>query len=462
MRILGIIEKSKNEIIANESDLEVNKYFFDEAFEKQEKIIVTTEENITSGKYWSGGTASNPTKTSYTGFDCITELFDVQAGQRIFFPYIEGFNNAIILFSEGLSKALSASSDAVYNEKYNAYQFTIPEADMYGRPFIKAGINISNNVKENHIGLKFIINACSIRLREQPKREIQSLIDERAESDYTSLNNKIDTNKDVSFYYLKGASPKELLKSPCILVGGQSNAGGRVPYDEMPEEIKSAQPFSNVMMCGGDNGVFSKLNITGSWAFDLIVAYNISKIIQEDSLYLIKYAPGGVSIDENGDSTYHWTADYENIKEGDTSIMKIFEGMIRKCGSVNQNYDIKAMIWHQGEGDRFDGVKELYYYNFKNLIAYIRGIVGNSRMPFIYATQSHNSGQYTKEVEDAQLRIAKEDPYCCCIDMSKATLLDAFHFDAASTKYLGEKMFDILIDYGAIQAEKINPVEPWR
>lgn len=71
------------------------------------------------------------------------------------------------------------------------------------------------------------------------------------------------------------------------------------------------------------------------------------------------------------------------------------------------------------------------------------------------------SGQYSTIVEEAQLKVAAEDPYVTYIDMSGAPLLDDYHFDAASSEYLGKMMYDTLIDYGVISGQKLAPTRPW-
>lgn len=122
------------------------------------------------------------------------------------------------------------------------------------------------------------------------------------------------------------------------------------------------------------------------------------------------------------------------------------------------------MLWHQGEGDRGSlgtGSADRYYMNLRNMISYIRGIIGNERLPIITGTVSHNSSQYDATIEAAQQRLAQEDPYFCLIDMSGAPLLDIYHFNAASSIYLGEMAYNALIDYGVLNATKLSPVRPW-
>lgn len=179
----------------------------------------------------------------------------------------------------------------------------------------------------------------------------------------------------------------------------------------------------------------------------------------------MKWSEGGTSISPYGTGTDKWTPFYEELDSISKSLLWSFETQIRACLANNPNtFNPRALIWHQGEGDFSNGSKKAalaYYKNFKCLIAYIRGIVGNERLPIIYGTISHNSGQYCPIVEEAQLKIASEDPYAYCIDMSGAGLIDSYHFDADACVYFGRMAYDALIDFGVITGTKINPVCPW-
>lgn len=192
--------------------------------------------------------------------------------------------------------------------------------------------------------------------------------------------------------------------------------------------------------------------------------YHIAKTANKE-LYVIKWTQGGTSIDALGNSDAHWTADYENLRGGGISLLQKFEESIRyHIKSNGDDFDIRAMLWHQGEGDRGDigkGTELRYYDNLRNMIAYIRGVVGNARLPIITGTISHHSKQYDATIEDAQKRIADEDPYFLLIDMSGATLQDNFHFDANSSEYFGKMVFDKLIEARVIEAKKLNPQRPW-
>lgn len=263
---------------------------------------------------------------------------------------------------------------------------------------------------------------------------------------------------DYSQYYNKGEANKSFTKKPLIIVAGQSNAEGRVPVADLPEEYVLSEPDSNVHVYNGSG--FSNLS-TGyfsqsRWAFDFITWHYISQVKE---CYVVKHAKGATRLNAHtGGSDEAWSADFEILG---TSLLRQLENKIRNAKTLSDDINIRAILWHQGEGDFNWGDEQKYYINLKKLIAYLRGVCGDARLPFISGTISHLSGQYSKVVEEAQLRVASEDKYVTYIDMSGATLLDEYHFDATSSEYLGKMMYNTLIDYGVISGEKLAVECPW-
>ena len=265
----------------------------------------------------------------------------------------------------------------------------------------------------------------------------------------------------VAKMYQRGASPKTFSKAPCIIVAGQSNIDGRVPIADLPAEI--VFPFENIKV-GNDNGGFSASE-TAPAKWDITTSMFSALNALGMPIYKIKTAQGDTSISEYGASNYHWTPFLEKISNSNYALLLKFDKKIKKCIEVTPNtFDIRAFVWQQGEGDRGKLSKQAaldYYKNFKCLVAYVRGVVGDEKLPVICGTVSHNSGEYDPTVESATLRVAEEDPYMTCIDMSGATLLDSYHFDATNAVYFGQMAYDALIDFGVITGTKINPTRPW-
>ena len=279
------------------------------------------------------------------------------------------------------------------------------------------------------------------------------------------------TSDGSAEYYLKGNSsivyPSS--KKLGIIAAGQSNIDGRNSYSDLPADF--VNPNAKVRFCNNKNGVFADFQITdggqnNDWSFDAIVYDLLTKSAygNQSEIYVMKKSMGGTSIDPLGTSEYHWTADYEFLDNPSHSLLLDFETTIRKGVELQgSNFDIKAMLWHQGEGDTHDeGVANRYYSNLKNMLAYVRGVVGNPRLYFFCGNIPVNrvSPDYVSIINSAYARLASEDPYFKVVDMSNAQLEDGYHFNYQWSIYFGQKVYDLMIDAGIISGTKINPSEP--
>ena len=275
-------------------------------------------------------------------------------------------------------------------------------------------------------------------------------------------------------YYLKGnASKAARTKKLCIIGAGQSNIDGYVPIADLPASY--SLPMSGMKYIkNATNGNFtSGYPSVSLWSFDVVLCKYLIDNLGADNLYYIKWSEGGTSIDPSCTAkAHHWTADYEQLSDIGNSLLYNFETEIRKCEEVNHGeYEIGAMIWHQGEADSVRQsltAPENYYSNLKKIIAYCRGVVGNARLPFIFGTVAHENTDYDATVEEAMQQIAEEDPYVWLVDMSDAELMvesgdgwtAKWHFNADWSEYMGKKYYDCLIDAGVITGTKLNPSEP--
>ena len=282
-------------------------------------------------------------------------------------------------------------------------------------------------------------------------------------------------SKDNSaLYYLKGTGADPSIvstKKVCILAAGQSNIDGRNPHSELPSYVVT--PNANIRYSKNNvNGTFVDFSVPTTdngldWAFDTIV-YNALVDANHgglDKIYVIKRSMGGTSIDPEGATDYHWTADYEQLDSESHSLLRLFERGIRAAiARDGENFDIKAVLWHQGEGDdnTSQAVADRYQNNLRNVVAYIRGIVGKPNLPFICGSISENNTErWRADINQAIWNIAAEDDNFYCVDMSGATLKDAWHFNSAASEYFGQKAYDILVDIGVVSGTKYNPTCPW-
>lgn len=263
--------------------------------------------------------------------------------------------------------------------------------------------------------------------------------------------------------YQRGLAKQNLstLKKYGIIVAGQSNTEGRVPISQAPSYITSNNnTVPNVLMWNGGTKAFAPFKFgtnTGSgtgtttstlYAYDAIASYLLAQN-KAQTIYLIKTARGGTAIDVTGsDGGGYWTPYTEIIPSGKLKLIEDLKLKVLTALKDNPDLEIKAILWHQGEGDSATATARVkYYQNFKNVIAYIRGIVGNPKLPFVFGTISPLSAQFSIEVDTAFTDVFNEDDFVYKVDMSDGTLLDAWHFDATSTNNLGERMFNILKDF---------------
>ncbi len=219
---------------------------------------------------------------------------------------------------------------------------------------------------------------------------------------------------------------------PVYLVAGQSNTDGRVPNSELPSYIQHDGYKHCYWSYGsgthGGNGqfelfrprIFNK-NMPGRWAYDAVTFFWLEKSLHRD-FYVVKESLGGTAIDLHAKS-----------KKG---------------------YEIKALIWHQGETDKGRG--DSYYDNMKGVIDYVRTYLvrktGEQRyasLPVILGGIPHKSRGYDKGVEQAKERLASTVESVYYVPVDEATLRsDHLHFDAAGTELLGRRLYSQLAKLG--------------
>ena len=257
---------------------------------------------------------------------------------------------------------------------------------------------------------------------------------------------------------------------PVILTVGQSNADGRVPMADFPTDI--AYRYCQWSYGSGDfetaTGQFApyaprvaKPKIEQSWGFDAIL-YHLLEQLWQRPFYVIKHTDGGTAIDPAcRRSTHHlyWSADAAfldstaSASHGGHSLLKAFERQIDDClPNLPADYDIKVLIWHQGESD--NEAPERYYDNLKAVIAHVRqhlvartGRRRYARLPVVCGTYAKGSRQRSQQVVDALHRLARDDRHFYVVDASDLSLLrDRLHFDAPGAQTLAHRFYDLMLD----------------
>ena len=273
-----------------------------------------------------------------------------------------------------------------------------------------------------------------------------------------------------------------------FLMAGQSNADGRVAASGMPADIREfAQGGSRYCFwsyCNGKDWAWDKYggkltlykadsdNQTARCGFDAVVYHLIEKALSE-RFYVIKESLGGTAIDTRctTNSNLWWCADPEWLKTASPrsghSLALEFTENIGACidnvlSKLQEGYEIQCIMWHQGESDRtrpFD-----YEQNLSTLVAYLRSYLvqktGQERyanLPFIAGTVNRKSTQYNSIVEDAQWRLAHNDPNFHVVDFSDCQLgSDVLHFDADGCVTCGKRMFNKLVRLGLVEADTVE------
>tara|TARA_R110001606_G_C15363921_1_gene648820 strand:+ start:92 stop:2113 length:2022 start_codon:yes stop_codon:yes gene_type:complete len=258
--------------------------------------------------------------------------------------------------------------------------------------------------------------------------------------------------------YNRGNSEKEYstTKKFGIITAGQSNTEGRVPLSTSPPSwyLGEGSPATlpTVKYWKANNKTWQPWPMPTLWAYDTEVYHELTDYLSQD-IYVNKLAVGGTAISELVNTNIAcWQPIFEKVEAVNLSKRKLtqeFEQQLRemKESSEFSNIEIKAFLWHQGEGDFSSPYNADYYQNFKNVISYVRGVLDNPILPIVFGTISHASAQYSSVVETAQLAIAAEDEHAYVVDMQNGTLLDPYHFDGVTSESLGQSMFNIIKDF---------------
>jgi hypothetical protein len=256
-----------------------------------------------------------------------------------------------------------------------------------------------------------------------------------------------------------------------FIIAGQSNTDGRVPVAQAPSWFnQTTKTVSGLKVWNERNPFLTKgfgdfklgtncgadVYTSTDWAFDMVAlrSYTTNK---NETVYMVKRTKGGTPISiDSGNDKGSWNVNFTGITAVNTGITVLlrelhwyYQSAVTYATSIGKTLNVKSILWHQGEGDSYSTeAANAYYQNFKDVIYYIRNnIVGNPNLPIVFGTISHSSLQYNSTIETSQLLIALEDPYAYAVNMSAGTLLDPYHFDATSSIYLGDAVYDIIKNF---------------
>jgi hypothetical protein len=245
-----------------------------------------------------------------------------------------------------------------------------------------------------------------------------------------------------------------------FLHGGQSNAEGRYSTDGSDGtgtpsyltnnivdgvkvyngnvitdlDLSKTSAFNNpyeVIRTGGSGRSFGDTPPGRSfenWAFADVAFKEINDSI--GNVIVLGISKGGTSL----------TSDWINSGGLLEVLENRYNKLISKFNAFQVPYNVRGMIWHQGERDGVTGQQAQYQAGWTTFISRIRTLTGNANFPIFYGTISEDSerGAYNTVVKAAQLDTAAGDANLYCRDNTDLTLFDTAHFDAASQLTFGQ------------------------
>ena len=182
----------------------------------------------------------------------------------------------------------------------------------------------------------------------------------------------------------------------------------------------------------------------GGFGPELSFGRAVADVIPGQRIALIKHAIGGTNLYSDWNATTNG-GDYLDFVETTHAALQVLT-------AAGLDYEIKGMLWMQGEADASPSASAAYKTNLQALIASVRQEFGVPAMPFVMGLTYSSSG-----VRAAQLAVAAADPLVSAVDLSDlaATGLvtyDNIHLNTASQLEFGRRL--------AIAAGYTSPPSP--
>ena len=225
------------------------------------------------------------------------------------------------------------------------------------------------------------------------------------------------------------AAPEAKGKHHLYLLIGQSNMAGRAaipPGDAAPlpnawlltkeGAWEPAKPPLNIHSTIRKGAGMQKLNPGTQFAADMLAAY------PGTSIGLIVNARGG-----------------SKIGQWDKS-QKFYQDAVLRTRQAMKSGTLKGILWHQGESNNSDPD---YLTHLKALVSNLRSDLGDPNLPFIVGQINASKKNYP--VNDHLLKLPTVLKGTACVSSKGLTTTDAWHFDAASQKLLGERYAQAMV-----------------
>lgn len=337
-----------------------------------------------------------------------------------------------------------------------------PSADVYalycGYFNGTADVNMTYNVKK-------IDDSKRLYEDEQDIKELQDMFDGAGINEFDS-------------YFRLGATENDtinLITRPMgLIVMGQSNADGRIPNSSFPahatidttDDLPLSKQLAHCLFMKGDqestygegSKTFAGRNNSGNWAFDDIVYNAVNQALGGNTdFYVLKQTRGATGIQFANGS---FNANVNNFAKHGYMISQLyhFKLLIERALELNPNIDFKAILWHQGEAEYQVTESGVYYRCLCQIIYWLRGKVGNHKLPFIFGTVPTDSEQYSAVVKADMEKVAQDINDCYLVDLGAAgDMIDQYHFGASTAERLAREMYKIMRQ-NYMLAPMINPL----
>ena len=381
----------------------------------------------------------------------------------------DGFEGKEYSVTEGEKILISGSAKA---GAYNVYSFVNAAKKFVSGKNGGYGITI---IKEETVVPK---GAVAVRVMNDKSRNLDGGIQVyRSDALGKSVAYSNIKNQDVTFdfddFYKLGTVKNDSYNFEeeiiGLIVAGQSNTDGRIPNKDFPakgtidttDDITFIKQIENCKFMKGDTEAtysepsknFAARDNKNTWAFDDIVYNCIDNHLKKNGgakdFYVCKQSRGNTSIQMRYQTSF--SAEIYKFKEKKWySQLYHMKLLVERALELNPNIKFKAILWHQGEGDyqnKYDGT---YYVDMGRMIYWIRGLVGNPRLPFIFGTVPKNSKQFGEHVYNDMKKIAENinDVYMIELPDCENWVQDGMdiHFGAKEATKFGIDVFKILRD----------------
>ena len=298
--------------------------------------------------------------------------------------------------------------------------------------FVSVG-RVRNPVNTSFVDNLFIFAAGGATWGAEPKPELGNIFD----------NNLVfgldeDSYSDTIDDPLRAGSDADKPLHIFVLAG-QSNMSGRGEVgdiDRTPHPRVLALSANDEWVVAVDPVHFDKPDRTGVGP-GLAFAKEIAEQNPGIRVGLVPTAVGGSPIETWAPGGYH-----------ERTGLHPWDDAVHRIEVTGQAGEIKAVLWHQGEGDSSPARAPLYEDRLHDLIRRFRELVGDEHLPFIVGQlgQFKEWSDGRRVVNTAHENVPTKVPYTRFVSSDGLTDTDGTHFDAQSARELGRRYAEAYAD----------------